>query len=226
MPVDYSAFSAFEPTLTQARLDFSLSALELASLLASRLCHDLISPVGAINNAMELYEEGLGDEEALGLIRMSAANASARLQFARLAYGTAGSAGDSLSLAEAEKLARNYLGNDKTDLRWQANMLYLPKDKAKFLLNMVVLAAAAIPRGGQISVLIEEKYGKPRFLLHVEGAILRLPAAFAEIYEGRIEKQAVSAHNIQFYWIILLSAQNAMPLAIAQRDGFIELLAQ
>ncbi|WP_246681433.1 histidine phosphotransferase family protein [Candidatus Tokpelaia sp.] len=226
MPVDYSAFSAFRSNMTQAQPDFSLDPAELASLLASRLCHDLISPVGAINNAMELYEEGLGDEEALSLIRLSAAKASARLQFARLAYGTAGSAGDAVSSLEAEKLARHYLDSDKTELHWQTKMPYLPKDKAKLLLNMLVAAAGSIPRGGKIFVLIEEKQEKPLFLLHVEGSLLRLPAAFAEIYQGLIQKAAISAHNIQFYWLILLSAQTAMPLAIAQQAEFIEFLAQ
>jgi len=226
MPVDYSAFSAFQPTLHPAAPGFALAAAELAALLASRLCHDLISPVGAINNAMELYEEGLGDEETLGLIRLSAAKASARLQFARLAYGTAGSAGDAVSSREAENLARHYLDNDKTELIWQTKIPYLPKDKAKLLLNMLAAAAAAIPRGGRIVTLIEEKQGALRFLLHMEGPLLRLPAAFIELYQGLLPQSAVSAHNIQFYWLILLSLEAAMPIAIAQQPDYIELLAQ
>lgn len=228
MPVDDSAFSAFRPTLPQAQLDFSLSALELAALLASRLCHDLISPIGAVNNAMELYDEGLGDEDALNLIRLSAANASARLQFARLADGAAGSAGDAIGSAEAEDLVRHYLGDAKTALSWRADIPYLPKDKARFLLNLAALAANSIPRGGKISVIIAagEQPDRLRFLLRSAGVMLRLPAAFADIYSGRLQKEAISAHNIRFYWLMLLSRQNNMPLQISQQADFIEFLAE
>ena len=70
----------------------TLSALDLGALLCSRICHDIISPVGAINNGLELLEEGGADEDAMALIKSSARNASARLQFARIAFGAAGSA--------------------------------------------------------------------------------------------------------------------------------------
>ena len=69
---------------------FTLSAPDLAALLCSRVCHDIISPVGAINNGLELLDEGGADEDAMNLIRASARNASARLQFARIAFGAAG----------------------------------------------------------------------------------------------------------------------------------------
>lgn len=220
MPVDYSVFADFQPELTQAPLNFSLAPTELASLLASRICHDLISPVGAVNNAMELYEEGLGDDEALQLAQMSAANASARLQFARLAYGTAGSAGDSVGANSAEKLARDYLGKDRLSMDWQAEMPHLPKEAAKFLLNLIILAAAAIPRGGKIEVLLAGKENRPRFYLRAQGAVCRLPADFAALYRGEMTKEGVSAHNIQFYWLLALSAQAEMPLEIAPKaDG-------
>jgi hypothetical protein len=68
---------------------FTLTATDLAALLCSRVCHDVISPVGAINNGLELLDEGGADEDAMHLIRTSARNASARLQFARIAFGAA-----------------------------------------------------------------------------------------------------------------------------------------
>ena len=72
---------------------FTLTAADLAALLCSRVCHDIISPVGAINNGLELLDEGGADEDAMRLIRQSARNASARLQYMRIAFGAAGSAG-------------------------------------------------------------------------------------------------------------------------------------
>src|SRR5213595_3358723 len=93
----------------------TLDALDLAALLCSRVCHDLISPTGAIVNGLEVLEDG-GDAEtktfALDLIKKSARTASARLQFCRLAFGAAGSAGAAIDLGNAETVARGLLEDD------------------------------------------------------------------------------------------------------------------
>ena len=87
----------------------ALDALDLAALLCSRVCHDLISPTGAIVNGLEVLEED-GDAEtktfALDLIKKSARTASARLQFCRLAFGAAGSASAQVDLGDAETMAK------------------------------------------------------------------------------------------------------------------------
>src|SRR5213596_1910543 len=97
----------------------ALEGLDLAALLCSRVCHDLISPVGAVVNGMEVLEE-TNDEStktfALDLIKRSAAQASARLQFCRIAFGAAGSAGAEIDLGEAEKVARGFIEDDKITL--------------------------------------------------------------------------------------------------------------
>ena len=88
---------------------FELDSLDLAALLCSRVCHDVISPVGAIVNGLEVLEDEKDPEMreiALDLIKKSAATASARLQFCRLAFGAAGSAGASIDTGEAEKVVR------------------------------------------------------------------------------------------------------------------------
>ena len=100
---------------------FTLSAVDLAALLCSRVCHDIISPVGAINNGLELLDEGGADEDAMKLIRTSARNASARLQFARIAFGAAGSAGKLIDTGDAEAVATAFLQNEKPELVWNGN---------------------------------------------------------------------------------------------------------
>ena len=95
-----------------------LEALDLAALLCSRVCHDIISPVGAIINGLEVLDEDNSEEMrdfAFGLIRRSAAQASAKLQFARLAFGAAGSAGAEIDLGDAEKVARGYMEGEKAE---------------------------------------------------------------------------------------------------------------
>jgi len=93
----------------------TIGALDLAALLCSRLCHDLISPVGAIINGLEVMEEDKDEETktfALDLIKKSAGQASAKLQFCRLAFGASGSAGAQIELGDAEKAAAVYRGID------------------------------------------------------------------------------------------------------------------
>src|SRR5262245_32975159 len=125
-------------------------SLDLAALLCSRVCHDLISPVGAIVNGLEVLEDD-NDEStktfALDLIKKSARQASARLQFC-----AAGSAGAQIDLGDAESVARGFLEDDKTKLAWNLPRLLLPKNRVKLLLNLLLLGGQTIPRGGTMTV--------------------------------------------------------------------------
>src|SRR5437588_7635535 len=93
----------------------AVDALDLAALLCSRVCHDLISPTGAIVNGLEVLEDGSDEETktfALDLIKKSAKTASSRLQFCRLAFGAAGSVGAEIDLGDAEAMARGFIEDD------------------------------------------------------------------------------------------------------------------
>ena len=117
----------------------TLDPLDLAALLCSRVCHDVISPVGAIVNALEVLEEDDPSmrDFALDLIKKSARNASARLQFARLAFGAAGSAGAMIDLGDAGNVANGFLNDEKLSLDWDAPRALLPKNQVKLLLNLL-----------------------------------------------------------------------------------------
>src|SRR5204863_7879345 len=131
----------------------ALESLDLAALLCSRVCHDLISPVGAIANGLEVMEEGKDEETskfAMDLIRKSSRNASAKLQFCRLAFGAAGSAGAQIDTGDAEKVTRGLMEDDKTKVTWSLPRVLLAKNRVKLLLNMMLIAAQAIPRGGAL----------------------------------------------------------------------------
>src|SRR5678809_1670765 len=98
-----------------------IEALDLAALLCSRVCHDLISPVGAIMNGLEVMEEGKDEETskfAMDLIKKSAKTASAKLQFCRIAFGAAGSAGAQIDTGDAETISRGFFEDEKTKLTW------------------------------------------------------------------------------------------------------------
>ncbi|WP_019173839.1 histidine phosphotransferase ChpT [Pseudaminobacter salicylatoxidans] len=193
---------------------FTLSAPDLAALLCSRVCHDIISPVGAINNGLELLDEGGADEDAMNLIRASARNASARLQFARLAFGAAGSAGMMIDTGDAESVATAFLKNEKPELVWTGGRALLPKNKVKLLLNMILVANAAIPRGGKIDVALENVETEPKFVIRASGPMLRVPPKFLELHSGQKPEEAIDAHAIQPYYTLLLAEQAGMTISI------------
>src|SRR6201985_2536236 len=130
-------------------------ALELAALFGSRVCHDLITPVGAIVNGLEVLDDNPKPEDrefALDLIRKSSKTASARLQFCRLAFGAAGSAGAQIDIGDAQNMARGHLEDAKTKIVWNLPRVLLAKNRVKLLLNMMVIAQQTIPRGGTLTV--------------------------------------------------------------------------
>src|ERR1700693_2371459 len=130
-----------EPLMSAPSGPIAVGALDLAALLCSRVCHDLISPVGAIVNGIEVLDEGKDEETktfALDLIRKSAAQASAKLQFCRMAFGAAGSAGAQIELGDAEKTARGLLEDGKITLVWNLPRELMPKNRVKLLMNMLM----------------------------------------------------------------------------------------
>src|SRR5262252_10884427 len=132
--------------------------LELAALISSKICHDVIGPVGAIYNGLEILDEDDDAEAksyAMDVIRNVTEQASARLQFARFAFGAAGSAGAQIDLATAEQISRGLLGKGKHKLTWRAKPGPVAKDKVKLLLNLVASAVTALPRGGDIDVVVD-----------------------------------------------------------------------
>src|SRR5579862_8143071 len=134
--------------------------LVATQLLMSHLCHELVSPVGAINNGVEMLEDFGGNEhapEAMALIGESGKAAAAKLRFYRLAYGSAGVASD-LGLPQCAAAAAELLASDaRVHLAWRVTEgLRLVPGGPQLVLNLVVLAAAALPRGGEVEVGVTE----------------------------------------------------------------------
>ena len=125
--------------------------LRLASLLASRLCHDLVGPLGAVDNGLELMaENGEMSGEAMALAQRSAKRATGRLQLFRFAFGAAGGE-ESFGPGEARTLAAECLQNGQLEIEWPADM-ELPQGASRLLLNLLLLGNECLPRGGRLSV--------------------------------------------------------------------------
>jgi histidine phosphotransferase ChpT len=206
----------------------ALEPLDLAALLCSRVCHDVISPVGAIVNGLEVLEEDKDEsmrEFALDLIRKSAHTASARLQFCRLAFGAAGSAGAAIDTGDAEKVARGLIADDRTQLIWDAPRVFMPKNKVKLALNLCLIAAACIPRGGVMHVIIEGEADDIHMSVAVKGPNLKLASHVADLLEGRSESGVVDAHGIQPYFTGLVARSSGMGVQVVATSDEIALKA-
>lgn len=185
-----------------------MTALDLAALLASKVCHDLISPVGAIGNGLELLDDDADEETAkvaMDLVRASAASASAKLQFARIAWGAAGSSGAAIDTGDAEAVARGWFAHEKkTTLDWRGPRSLMPKNRVKLLLNLLLVGLAAIPRGGRIDAAIEGEGETARFSVTATGTAARVPPVFLDLLSGRHEG-AVDAHVVQPLYTLKLA---------------------
>ncbi len=200
-----------------------IGALDLAALLCSRVCHDLISPVGAIVNGLEVLEEDKDEETktfALDLIKKSAGQASAKLQFCRLAFGAAGSAGAQIELGDAEKAARGLIEDGKTTIAWNLPRELVPKNRAKLLLNMLLVASGAIPRGGTLKV---DPAG-PGYRITASGLNARVTPATAELLSGS-PAHPVDAHAIQPLYTGILARDCGLTVAAAAEGETVVLTA-
>jgi histidine phosphotransferase ChpT len=207
----------------------TLEALDLAALLCSRVCHDLISPSGAIVNGLEVLEESTDEETksfALDLIKKSARTASARLQFCRIAFGAAGSASAQIDLGDAENVARGFIEDDKIKLSWNLSSALLPKNRVKLLLNMLLVAAHSIPRGGIVAVEGDGPPDAMTFKISARGLNARIPQAVPALLAGFPERGVVDAHAIQPFYTGLLGRAGGLAVSIETEGDAIVVAAR
>jgi histidine phosphotransferase ChpT len=205
-----------------------IEGLDLAALLCSRVCHDLISPVGAIVNGLEIMAEDTDEETkafALDLIKSSAQTASAKLQFCRIAFGAAGSAGAQIDLGDAEKVSRGFLEDDRTKIEWSLPRLLLPKNRVKLLLNLLLIAAQSIPRGGKITVDPVGEGEGLGFKISATGSHVKIPPT-ATLLTGEGEAEGLDAHRIQPFYAHLLAKACGVTANIALDGETVVIAAQ
>ena len=199
----------------------NLSELELAALLCSRVCHDVISPVGAIANGLEVLEDEKDEqmkEFAMDLIKKSATQASAKLQFARLAFGAAGSAGAHIDLLDAKYVTEAFIGNEKVTMSWQAPVATMGKNKVKLLLNLVLIALTTIPRGGHLDISVDDDVENPAFLLKATGKAAKIQPNLNALLHAEIDADEIDARDVQVYYTGLIAREIDMDV-ILDIDG-------
>ncbi|MGH6719460.1 MAG: histidine phosphotransferase family protein [Alphaproteobacteria bacterium] len=187
-----------------------MDALRLASLLSSRLCHDLVGPASAVVNGLELVdmEGGSVDKEALDLVATSAAQVTTRLQIYRGAYGVAAG----LTLADARKSAVAFFANSKVKLDWPDALPSdgLPPSASKLVLNMLLLGAELLGRGGRLAVVRDG----PDVAVRVLGEAMRTEdLALLDTASGADD--SVTPRNVQPFYLGRLAAAAGRRVAVA-----------
>lgn len=193
--------------------------LRLVQMLCARLCHDLISPVGAINNGIELIDEIGPDmmEEAMGLIAQSSRQAAARLGCFRLAYGTAPDQGQ-VSWTDVREAARNYIGAGRAQLDWRPTALTQPAPGiARLTLCLVMLAEDALPYGGTIGVEASAT-GRPDLVVIAEGKSAVMRQEVAGALELATPVEDVSARLIHPFATALFARAQGLAVRWTQPD--------
>lgn len=132
-----------------------LTPSALAALLCSRVCHDLINPVGMVNTGLEVLDDESNTDmhaDAIDLIRNASRQANAKLNFLRDAFGAAGSSPGIYPLEDIQKKTMDMYADSKATLKWQLSVDGIEKSKARLLMNMIMIAVNAIPRGGEVLI--------------------------------------------------------------------------
>ena len=179
-----------------------MNPVDLASLLCSRLCHDLMSPVGALNNGLELLADEQDPdmrEKCLELLGESARASANKLKFFRLAFGAAGGFGEAVDTHEAEAALEGVFGPERRiELGWVVSDGKLPKGAVKLLLNLALLAGDALVRGGRLDVGAESRDGEIEIAVRAEGPRILLDPVLRETLAsgatgGTVEARAAGA---------------------------------
>ena len=179
-----------------------MNAIDLASLLCSRLCHDLMSPVGALNNGIELLSDEQDPdmrEKCLELLAESARASANKLKFFRLAFGAAGGFGEAIDTREARLALEGLFGAEKrVELGWLVADAKLSKGAVKLLLNLALLAGDALVRGGRLDVGAESSDESIEIVIRAEGPRILLDPTLRETLlngssGGTVEPRAAGA---------------------------------
>jgi histidine phosphotransferase ChpT len=205
-----------------------MSDIDFSALLVSRVCHDLVGPLGAVVNGLEVLEDerdAAMRADALKIVTSSAAQALARLQFMRIAFGAAGSAGAELDLGEVGRLIAGLFGGSKVALHWEAPHMNWPKDWAKLVMNAAVIAGDCLPRGGTLRIETSPEAGVFGFKIIATGQGARIVEDVEKALHGETADRTYDARGVQPFLTYRLAKGLNAGLTMAAREGQVELVA-
>ena len=199
------------------------TSVDLAALLCSRLCHDMLSPVGAMSNGLEL----LADEtdpamraQCLELLAMSARASSDKLRFFRLAYGAAGGYGEMVEVAEAKAVIDSLVESAKrVEANWAMDAAKLPKDAVKVLLNLAHIALDALIRGGTLDIGAELLGGNTEIVVRATGDKIAFDESVGKALQGELPLSELSSKTAPAHMIAMVAESSGGGLQYKLSDG-------
>ncbi|HVY86047.1 MAG TPA: histidine phosphotransferase family protein [Caulobacterales bacterium] len=200
---------------------------QLAALVASRLCHDLVEPIGAIIQGHEMIkgEDGKVDPDALSLLDQGVAKAWAKLEFFRFAVAGSAAEGDS-HLEEGRDVANRLFGSLKPELNWQAPSVAMPRQAVRAIMGLLLIANECLPRGGTVEVTASSTADGGEVKIIATGARATLRAPTAAALRGEAPEGGLTGHTIQPYLAGLLARQNNVELLARESEERVELIAR
>jgi len=172
----------------------------LAAFIASRICHDLISPVASVNSALELLDEpGDADMKAQAeqLLHNGAASAGARIQLLRYAFGSAGLSDTAADRHEVRRIVEGFMESHKPSIEWDIDTNHFSCGHARVLMNLVIMAVAAIPRGGVVTLSVRNESDGLVITAQAKGLKARLAEFVEAAFAGNVPEEGWSARTIQ-----------------------------
>jgi histidine phosphotransferase ChpT len=193
----------------------------LAALIAGKLCHDFISPAGAITSGLDLLKDPSAQDmrdDAMGLIEASAKKMVALVSFARVAFGAATSA-ERFSGAELGELVAGLTEGGRATLNWTAEDASYSKAQSRALVNLAYLSMAALPSGGTATVSTRREDGDLIIEGSAEGNRARLKAEAVSGLAGRPLSEGLPGQWIQPYWLWLTANDAGGSLDAQAEEG-------
>ena len=190
-----------------------MKAVDLASLLCSRLCHDLMSPVGALNNGIELLADEQDPEmraQCLDLLGDSARATANKLKFFRLAFGAGGGFGELIDANEAKVALQGIFGAERRiELGWMVADEKLSKGAMKLLLNLALIAGDALVRGGRLDIGTETTGSDLEIAIRGEGPRVLLDAGLRDMLSNGAKEDGEIEPRIAGAWLAQALAKEA-----------------
>lgn len=187
------------------------SQLDLAAMLCSRLCHDMLSPVGAFANGLELLATETDPamrQNCIDLLEQSAHISTNKLKFFRLAFGAAGGFGDRVPVEEAKDLiAALAADKGRIEVDWALADPSLGKPAVKVLLNFAQIAVDALVRGGTLMVGAERRDGNCEIVVRATGPKIAFDEVLGHALEGTLRASELSSRTAAAHMIHLLAKE-------------------
>ena len=188
----------------------AVNPIDLASMLCSRLCHDMLSPVGALTNGLELLAEEKDPEmrrRCFELLEQSARISADKLKFFRLAFGAAGGFGEMVSVQEPRALIQGLLGDSgRTTLTWAVTGTQLPKPGVKMLLNLASIGIDALPRGGTLDIGAEQREGATEIVVRASGPKVVFDPVLGRALDCSLQSDELTSRTVAAYMLHALAA--------------------